>query len=124
MTIWQDLSAAEQRVLDNANEDSTQLWELGCGSFGVPVTMHGRDKAGQEVRRELPPGSQDEVRRAIHRLLDLGLIEPVRRRGLEERAPIAAAEHATVLTDPENWRPGGVVESWRPTRAASSGCPD
>lgn len=105
MTVWQDLSAAEQRVLDNANEDHTQLWELG-----VPVTMHGRDKPGQEVRRELPPSSQDEVRRAIHRLLDLGLIELVRRRGLDERAPIAAAEHAAVLTDPESWRPGGAVE--------------
>jgi hypothetical protein len=105
MMTWQDLSAAEQRVLDSVSEDYTQLWELG-----VPVTMHGRDKTGQKVRRELPPIPQDEVRRAIHRLLDLGLVELVRRRGLDDRAPIAPAEHAAVLTDPESWRPGGVVE--------------
>lgn len=105
MTTWQELSAAEQRVLDGASEDFTQLWELGAR-----VTLHGTDRGGQTVRRELPPIPQADVHAAVRRLLDLGLVELVRRTGLDQRAPVAAAERAAVLADPASWSVDGPKE--------------
>lgn len=102
MITWQELSAAERRVLDNANEDYTQLWELG-----VRVTLHGTGEGGRQVRRELPPIPRAELQGAVRRLLDLGLVELVRRTGLDQRVPVAADERAAVLADPVSWDVNG-----------------
>jgi hypothetical protein len=107
MTTWQELSAAERRVLDNANEDYTQLWELL-----LPVTLLGQDRSGsgQPARQQLPPIPTAEAQHALRRLLELGLVELVRRRGVDQRSPVAAAEHDAVVADPVSWDVNGPKE--------------
>jgi hypothetical protein len=105
MTTWEELSAAERRVLDNASEDFTQLWELL-----LPVTLVGQDHSGRQTRQKLPPIPQAEAQHALRRLLDLGLVELVRRRGVDQRSPVAAAEHDTVVADPVSWDVNGPKE--------------
>jgi hypothetical protein len=98
-----ELSDTERRVLDSASEDYTQLWELQA-----PLTLIEEDEEGRVRRRdEQAPASRAELVRAVERLLRLGLIQLVRRTGVDERTPVDEPARAAVLADGDRWRADG-----------------
>jgi len=103
MPSWRELSDTERHVLDRASEDYTQLWELE-----VPVTVIEQDEEGSVLRQdEQPAASRAELRLAVERLLQLGLVQLVRRTGVEERVPVDGPARAAVLADGSRWRADG-----------------
>jgi hypothetical protein len=103
MPTWQELSEVERHVLDSASEDYTQLWELEA-----PVTHIQQDEQGSTVRREEhEPAPRTEILRAVEHLLQLGLIQLLRRTGLDTRIPVEESAWASVLADADSWRAEG-----------------
>lgn len=102
-TTWEDLTEVEQRVLDSACEDYTQLWELEA-----PLTEIRQNVEGEVTSEERydPPLHESAVA-AVGHLVELGLIDLVRRGTDDNRERIPRPDQRTVLADAGNWSPDG-----------------